>query len=139
MIPKSGNRFSDKIMRKVKEKSRAPTHTLGGLPMKRFSLFLLTALCLAFGIATASAQEKYPNRPVKVIVPYAPGGATDIVARIVGDAFQKLTGQPFVVLNKPGAFGLLAIDEMAKSTPDGYTLMLGNVSTNAITPILYCL
>jgi tripartite-type tricarboxylate transporter receptor subunit TctC len=105
--------------------------------MKRFSLFLLTALCLAFGIATAGAQEKYPNRPVKVIVPYAPGGATDIVARIVGDEFQKATGQPFVVLNKPGAFGLLAIDEMVKSAPDGYTLMLGNVSTNAITPIIY--
>ena len=88
-------------------------------------------------LATAPAQDKYPNRPVKVIVPYAPGGATDIVARIVGDEFQKVTGQPFVVLNKPGAFGMLAIDEMVKSAPDGYTLMLGNVSTNAITPIIY--
>jgi tripartite-type tricarboxylate transporter receptor subunit TctC len=105
--------------------------------MKRFSLFLLAAVCLAFGIAAASAQDKYPSRPVKVIVPYAPGGATDIVARIVGDEFQKITGQPFVVLNKPGAFGVLAIDEMVKSAPDGYTLMLGNVSTNAITPIIY--
>lgn len=105
--------------------------------MKRFSLFLLTAVCLAFGVASATAQDKYPSRPVKVIVPYAPGGATDIVARIVGDEFQKVTGQPFVVLNKPGAFGLLAIDEMVKSAPDGYTLMLGNVSTNAITPIIY--
>ncbi|MBI3704925.1 MAG: tripartite tricarboxylate transporter substrate binding protein [Rhizobiales bacterium] len=105
--------------------------------MKRISLFLLAAVGLAFGIAAASAQDKYPSRPVKVIVPYAPGGATDIVARIVGDEFQKVTGQPFVVLNKPGAFGLLAIDEMVKSAPDGYTLMLGNVSTNAITPIIY--
>ena len=72
-----------------------------------------------------------------MIVPYAPGGATDIVARIVGDEFQKVTGQPFVVLNKPGAFGMLAIDEMVKAAPDGYTLMIGNVSTNAITPIIY--
>ena len=70
-------------------------------------------------------------------MPYAPGGATDIVARIVGDEFQKITGQPFVVLNKPGAFGMLAIDEMVKAAPDGYTLMIGNVSTNAITPIIY--
>jgi tripartite-type tricarboxylate transporter receptor subunit TctC len=85
----------------------------------------------------AMAQEQYPSRPVKVIVPYAPGGATDIVARIVGDAFQKVTGQPFIVLNRPGAFGMLAIDEMAKAAPDGYTLMIGNVSTNAITPIIY--
>jgi tripartite-type tricarboxylate transporter receptor subunit TctC len=105
--------------------------------MKRFSLFLLTALCLAFGIISATAQDKYPSRPVKVIVPYAPGGATDIVARIVGDEFQKLTGQAFVVINRPGAFGLIAIDEMVRAAPDGYTLMLGNVSTNAITPILY--
>ena len=50
---------------------------------------------------------------------------------------QKITGQPFVVINKPGAFGMLAIDEMAKAAPDGYTLMIGNVSTNAITPIIY--
>lgn len=72
-----------------------------------------------------------------MIVPYAPGGATDIVARIVGDAFQKITGQGFVVLNKPGAFGMLALEEMMKAPPDGYTIMIGNVSTNAITPILY--
>jgi tripartite-type tricarboxylate transporter receptor subunit TctC len=107
------------------------------MPMKRLSLILLSAACFALGMATAMAQDKYPSRPVKVIVPYAPGGATDIIARIVGDAFQKATGQGFVVLNKPGAFGMLAIDEMVKSEPDGYTLMLGNVSTNAITPILY--
>lgn len=105
--------------------------------MKRLSLILLSAACFALGIATAGAQDKYPSRPIKVLVPYAPGGATDIVARIVGDEVQKITGQAFVVLNKPGAFGLLAIEEMTKSAPDGYTLMIGNVSTNAITPILY--
>jgi tripartite-type tricarboxylate transporter receptor subunit TctC len=105
--------------------------------MKRLSLVLLSAACLAFSLATASAQEKYPNRPIKVLVPYAPGGATDITARIVGDEFQKITGQNFVVINKPGAFGLLAVEELVKSAPDGYTLMIGNVTTNTITPILY--
>ena len=105
--------------------------------MRRFSLTLLSVLSIALGIAAADAQEKYPNRPVRVLVPYAPGGATDITARIVGDAFQKITGQPWIVINKPGAFGVLAIDEMVKAAPDGYTLMVGNVSTNAITPILY--
>jgi tripartite-type tricarboxylate transporter receptor subunit TctC len=105
--------------------------------MRRFSLMALSALCFVLGVAGADAQERYPNKPVKVIVPYAPGGATDIVARLVGDQFQKITGQGFIVLNRPGAFGMLAIDEMAKSPPDGYTLMIGNVSTNAITPIIY--
>lgn len=105
--------------------------------MKRLGALLLAAVCLAFGAGQGWAQDKYPSRPVKVIVPYAPGGATDIVARIVGDAFQKATGQGFVVINKPGAFGMLAIEEMVKSPADGYTLMIGNVSTNAITPIIY--
>jgi len=105
--------------------------------MKSFGPILLSAICLVLGPMTASADDKYPSRPIKVIVPYAAGGATDIVARIVGEGVQKICGQGFVVLNKPGAYGLLAIDEMAKAEPDGYTLMLGNVSTNAITPILY--
>ncbi|HEX3162114.1 MAG TPA: tripartite tricarboxylate transporter substrate binding protein [Pseudolabrys sp.] len=103
--------------------------------MNRLVTIVFAALLLSAGAATA--QDKYPSRPVKVIVPYAPGGATDIVARIVGDEFQKVTGQPFIVLNKPGAFGMLAIDEMVKAAPDGYTLMIGNVSTNSITPIIY--
>ena len=109
--------------------------------MKRMIAILLSAACLsaflALGMEAASAQDKYPNRPIKVLVPYAPGGATDITARIIGDAIQKITGESFLVINKPGAFGMLAIDEMAKAAPDGYTLMIGNVSTNAITPIIY--
>lgn len=110
--------------------------------MKRLSLMLLSAgllscLVTAFAVATAAAQEKFPNRPVKVIVPYGPGGATDITARIVADGFQKVTGQPMVVINKPGAYGLLAIEEVLHSAPDGYTVMVGNVSTNAITPVLF--
>lgn len=113
--------------------------------MRRRSRILLSAACLAVsltasfvaGLSAAAAQGNYPDRPVKILVPYGPGGATDIVARMVGDEFQKVTGQPFVVINKPGAFGMLAIDEMVKSPADGYTLMVGNVSTNAITPILY--
>ncbi len=105
--------------------------------MKRLSLILLSAVCLSLLAGPAPAQDKYPSRPIKVLVPYAPGGATDITARIVGDEIQKITGQGFVVLNKPGAFGLLALEELVKSAPDGYTVMIGNVSTNTITPILY--
>src|SRR5215470_3068859 len=104
--------------------------------MKRFGLWLLTAACLAFA-GPASAQDKYPARPVKILVPYAPGGATDIIARVLAEQMRQSLGQPFVVENKPGAFGILALEEMAQSKPDGTTLMIGNVSTNAITPVLF--
>src|SRR6266550_1943162 len=103
--------------------------------MKRIGLGL-ALLCLAFGV-TAWAQDKYPSRPVKIVVPYAPGGATDITARLFGEQMRQSLGQQFVVESKPGAFGILAIEEMARSKPDGYTLMVGNVTTNAITPVLF--
>jgi tripartite-type tricarboxylate transporter receptor subunit TctC len=104
--------------------------------MKRFGLGL-ALVCLALSAATLSAQEKYPTRPVKIIVPYAPGGATDITARLFGEQMRQSLGQQFVIESKPGAFGILAIEEMARSKPDGYTLMVGNVTTNAITPVLF--
>jgi len=104
----------------------------------RFMKILLAALlCTAAGAAFGQAPDKYPSRPVKIVVPYAPGGATDIVARILADQLGKALGQSFFVENKPGAFGMLAIEEMVHSPADGYTLMIGNVSTNAITPIIY--
>src|SRR5919201_159865 len=103
--------------------------------MKRFGLAL--ALCLAWGAITASAQDKYPTRPVKIIVPYAPGGATDITARLFGEQMRQSLGEQFVVESKPGAFGILAIEKMGRSKPDGYTLKVGNVTTNAITPVLF--
>jgi len=105
--------------------------------MKLLVKMLIAALAVATGASQASAEEKYPDRPVKVIVPYAPGGATDIVARVLGEELRRLLGQSFFVENKPGAYGIIAIEEMARARHDGYTLMLGNVSTNAITPILY--
>ena len=105
--------------------------------MKRFAIALLAAVAtLAFG-PLAQAQDKYPSKPVKILVPYAPGGATDIVARILGEQLRQILGQSFVVENKPGAFGILAVEEMARARPDGYTMLIGNVSTNAITPLLF--
>ena len=98
---------------------------------------VLALLGLVVGTVTASAQDKYPSKPVKIVVPYAPGGATDITSRLFGEQMRQSLGQQFVVENKPGAFGILAIEEMARSRPDGYTLFVGNVSTNAITPVLF--
>jgi tripartite-type tricarboxylate transporter receptor subunit TctC len=104
--------------------------------MRRIGVTLLVAVGLAFAFAQAGAQDKFPSKPVKIIVPYAPGGATDIVARILGEQMRQLLGQNFVVENKPGANGVIAINELVGSRPDGYTLMIGNVTTNAITPVL---
>jgi tripartite-type tricarboxylate transporter receptor subunit TctC len=105
--------------------------------MKRLYIMLLVAFGVAFAAIHAQAQDKYPSRPVKILVPYGPGGATDIVARIVGEHLREVLGQAFYVENKPGAYGILAIEDMAHAKPDGYTLMVGNVSTNAITPVLF--
>jgi tripartite-type tricarboxylate transporter receptor subunit TctC len=104
--------------------------------MKRL-VVTISALCLALaGAVQVNAQDRFPSKPVKLLVPYAPGGATDIVARIVGEQMRQLLGQSFVVENKPGAFGIIAIEEMVRARPDGYTLQVGNVSTNAITPVI---
>src|SRR5262245_30669927 len=78
-----------------------------------------------------------PPNPVKIIVLYSPGAATDITSRLFGEQLKNILGQQFVVESKPGAFGIIAIEEMARSRPDGYTLEVGNVSTNAITPVLF--
>ena len=101
--------------------------------MKRLTLLIL----LVLAATTALAQDKYPSKPIKAVVPFGPGSATDIVMRIVGEQMRPIMGQPVVVENKPGAFGILAIEEMARSKPDGYTLQIGNPGTNVLTPIIY--
>jgi tripartite-type tricarboxylate transporter receptor subunit TctC len=99
--------------------------------------FLLLGVCVVVGSAAALAQDKYPSKPVKVVVPFGPGSATDIVMRIVGEHMRPILGQPVLIENKPGAFGIIAIEDMARSRPDGYTLQIGNPGTNALAPIIY--
>jgi|SRR5688572_17044772 tripartite-type tricarboxylate transporter receptor subunit TctC len=93
---------------------------------------LLIAAAFAVGVPLAQAAEKFPQRPVRFIVPYAPGGATDITARLLQQGISELWGQPVIVENRPGASGNIALELAAHSSPDGYTLQVGNVSTNAI-------
>ena len=108
---------------------------------RRKAMHALPALAgaLVYGIfatlplpAAAQSADSFPARPVKILVPYAPGGATDIIARIVSARMTESFGQSVVVENRPGASGNLALEAAAKAPADGYTLLVGNVSTNAI-------
>lgn len=89
-------------------------------------------LALGMMSAGAYAAEQFPSKPVRLMVPYAPGGATDITARQLADGLTKAWGQQVIVDNRPGASGNIALELMSRVTPDGYTLFVGNVSTNAI-------
>src|SRR5437870_3191021 len=103
--------------------------------MKRLGLLFLLVFAVS-GVEVA-AQDKYPSKPIKVVVPFGPGSATDFVMCIVGEHMRPILGQTVVIENKPGAFGILAIEEMARSRPDGYTLQIGNPGTNVLAPIIY--
>src|SRR5258708_6495713 len=105
--------------------------------LKRLGFIFSAVILLAVGGAPGHAEDKYPSKPVKVVVPFGPGSATDIVMRIVGEHMRPILGQPVLIENKPGAFGIIAIEDMARSRPDGYTLQVGNPGTNALTPIVY--
>jgi tripartite-type tricarboxylate transporter receptor subunit TctC len=94
-------------------------------------------LALAFFSTAASAQAAYPNKPVKMIVPFAPGGASDFVARIISPKLGAVLGQSIVIENRPGASGNIGMDAAAKASPDGYTIYLGNIGTIAINPAVF--
>ena len=98
---------------------------------------LSALLFCMLAVAPAMAQDSYPGKPVKILVPYGPGGATDIIARIVAQRLTESLGQTFLVENRPGANGNLALEAAAKAPPDGYTLLVGNVSTNAINENIF--
>ncbi len=97
---------------------------------------LLVGIAIAAAAGAASAQG-WPSKPVKWIVPFAPGGTTDILARTVGDKLSVALGQPVIIENKPGAGGGVGAEFTAKSAPDGYTIMGGTISTHAINASLY--
>jgi tripartite-type tricarboxylate transporter receptor subunit TctC len=93
--------------------------------------FALFDLC-----AAVEAQDAFPTRAVEVIVPYPPGGVTDIIARSLAQELLSITGKPFVVENKPGATGIIAANIVKRAAPDGYTLMMGSASQMTVLPAL---
>jgi tripartite-type tricarboxylate transporter receptor subunit TctC len=97
------------------------------------SLIAVTLTCASF---FAQAQQAFPTKPIRLIVGFAPGGGTDIVARAIAPKMGEILGQSVIVENKSGAAGTIAADQIAKSNPDGYTLLVGHSNSNAIAPFV---
>jgi tripartite-type tricarboxylate transporter receptor subunit TctC len=104
--------------------------------MKTTSLQTL-AMALSLCIPLASPAQTYPDKPIKLIVPWAPGGATDQIGRTLAQSLSQSIGVPVVVENKAGAGGNIGTQAFVKEKPDGYTLLLATSSTNAAGPYLY--
>jgi tripartite-type tricarboxylate transporter receptor subunit TctC len=106
-------------------------------PLRRLTLAVLVGVAV-FSVANpVLGQTSWPTKSVRIVVPFAPGGTTDILARAVAPELSKAFGQPFVIENKGGAGGNLGADIVAKSAPDGYTLLMGTVGTHGINKSLY--
>jgi tripartite-type tricarboxylate transporter receptor subunit TctC len=100
---------------------------------------LVSAILVAFlatAVMPAKAQEKFPVRPIRLIVPFNAGGASDIVARVIGQSLSKKLGQPVIVENRPGATGAIGSLAVARAEPDGYTLLMAVISSHAVAPAM---
>lgn len=104
--------------------------------MRLFTKMFTTAM-LAVAACAAHGQSAWPEKQVTIIVPWAPGGSTDILARAISQELSKSLGQPVIVENKPGASGNIGSNHVAKSKPDGYTLLMGSMSTHAMNQALF--
>ncbi|MES2685855.1 MAG: tripartite tricarboxylate transporter substrate binding protein [Pseudomonadota bacterium] len=104
---------------------------------RRLALTSIALAAIGFIATSATAQSAWPNKPVRIVVPFAPGGTTDILARAVAPELAKAFGQSFVVDNRAGAGGNVGADLVAKSPADGYTLLMGTVGTHGINKSIY--
>jgi len=105
--------------------------------MKPQALRLLAGVLIEVSVSDVFAQPAYPSRAIRMLVPFPAGAGVDIVARMLAVPLAQTLGQPVVVDNRPGAGGTLACELAAKAPPDGYTLLLGNISTFAMAPAIY--
>ena len=101
-----------------------------------FKSLRFAALALASLVVATAASAAYPDKPITLIVPWAPGGSTDILARAISEQLSKAIGQPVIVENRAGASGNIGSNLVAKAKPDGYTLLIGSMSTHAMNPAL---
>ena len=100
-------------------------------------LRILAALAAALGLSLAAQAQTYPSKVVRLVVPFAPGGSSEIIARTLAHRLSENLGQQFIVENKPGGGGNIAMQEVARAEPDGYTLMLGHVGSLAMNPPMF--
>jgi len=100
------------------------------------ALAVALALTAGFGGAQRASSQGFPDRPIRLVIPFAPGGALDVIGRPVAEEFQRITGQPMVLENRAGAAGTLAADYVAKSRPDGYTLFMALSGPVTVAPSL---
>ncbi|MEQ1773455.1 MAG: tripartite tricarboxylate transporter substrate binding protein [Burkholderiales bacterium] len=103
----------------------------------RQAIWLITILHFTMAATVCVAADAYPQRPLRFIVPFPPGGANDIVARLLGPKLTERLGQQIVVDNRPGASGTIALELTARAQPDGYTFIVGNNTSNSIVPVLF--
>ena len=113
------------------------TVTQSRLPRRHVLCGLATAGAALALPAIARAQAAWPSQAIKLVVPFAPGGSTDLLARVLGRKLEPILNQPIIVENRPGAGGSIAATAVAKSDPDGYTLMMGHIGTLALNPSIY--
>ncbi len=106
------------------------------MSLQRRTIFSLSLMAIATTLATSAMAQGYPNKVIKLQVPFAPGGTTDIIARTIADALGKAMGQTVVVENKAGGGGVIGANETAKAAPDGYSLGMATVSTTAANPAI---
>ena len=98
------------------------------------ALLAAAAVCVA---APAAAAGDYPSKPIRIVVPYAPGGGSDVLARIIGEGLPREWGQPVVIENKPGASGTTASEAVSRAAPDGYTLVMGTSASHSVNTVVF--
>jgi len=107
------------------------------LPNRRALLCAAASVATLCALPAANAQTAYPNKPIRLVVPFAAGGATDVLARVIGQKMSAGLGQPVIIDNKPGAAGIIGTDAVAKAAPDGYTIVLGLSNSLMTNEFLY--
>jgi putative tricarboxylic transport membrane protein len=126
------------MQRTIRDRAvRTARDTEKGKLSMRSRIAVIALAVVAAGMAQGAVAQDYPNRPITVIVPFAAGGPTDVVTRIIGDQMQRTLGQQFVVENVGGAGGTTGMTRAAQATPDGYTIAIGNTGTQAASGAVY--